>query len=402
MPTLAFEVQDSGGNAAVREVVADDVSAAVSQLAGEGLRPLSYEEVVPDRASRRRVPVEVLTTFYRSLAASLAEGVPLVDSLSLIARESQSPALQVVVSDIARSVNQGTPLHRAMAQWPTTFSAADIAVVRSGTQGGTLPEALEALADHREVVAGLSRRVAAALVYPVVVTVVVGGVLAFFMTCVLPQFTDLFEELGIDHDELPVLTLAVVWIGAQLSRLLVWFAIPVVSLALLVRLYVRSASGQLTWDYVRLRTPVVGMIAYYVSVCRATSLLSVMLKRGVSLVESLRFAADSAGNAMLSSAFRIAAERVALGDRLSAALRDTELLPPGLPWRVAVAERAGDLAASFAAAAESYREQAEMRMRAFAAILEPVLLIVVGLMVGLVIIGCLAPLVGVISQLSGS
>jgi type II secretory pathway component PulF len=288
-----------------------------------------------------------------------------------------------------------------MGEWPQAFGQADVAMVRSGRETGPLPEALVLLADHRETTGGMTRQVASALVYPVVIAVVVGLLLTLFLAFMMPRFMDLFEELGIGRDNLPAVTLVVAWVGSHLFRTLCWLTIPVVCVIALIRLYVRSLSGRLAWDYVKLCTPVVGMVLYHAALSRVTGLLDILLCRRIPLVESLRLAAASAGNAVMGGAFRTAAERVAAGDRLSVALRETEVLPEGLPWRVAVAEQAGDLAASFRAAAASHRAQADLRLRAFVAVIEPALIICIGIIVGCVIVGCLSPLIAVVGQLSG-
>jgi len=402
MATLEFHVQDPGGALSVRRLEAADVPSAIGQLTAAGLKPLDYQEVPPVPSRRRRVPEAQLTTFYRGLATSLAEGVPLVDAVSLIARESHHSALQVSMADVAQRVNEGLSLDRALTAWPAAFPAADVVIVRSGRAGGTLPEALLLLADHRETTGEMSRRVASALVYPAVLAVAVGLMLAVFFSFMMPRFLSLFEELGMGRDKLPLLTLMVVWIGGHLFRLLLWLAVPIAAFAALVRLLVRSATGRLRWDYLKLRVPVVGALLYHAAVSRAAGLLGVLLARRVPLVEALRLAADSAGNAVLGRAFRAAAERVSGGDRLSVALGDTERVPEALVWRLAVAEQAGDLAGSFRAASATHRAQADVLLRAFVAIIEPVLIIGVGLLVGAVIIGCISPLIAIVSQLSGS
>lgn len=401
MTTFEFRVKDRGGVLSVRQVKAAGVVEAVKRIRSEGEEPVSYRTASVTRRRRRRLATHERILFYRGLGASVANGTPLVEAISLIGRESHSPGLQAVLSDLARQVGEGTSLDEAMATWPTAFTPAEVTVVRSAWEGGALPEALSLLADYREVTAALTNRVTAALIYPVVIGAAILGLLLFFVGIVLPEFVQLFTELGLTHDRLPAMSRGILWIHAHSFPVLPGLLISVLLVLLLFRVFTASASGRIRWDYVCLRVPLAGPLLYEAALSRATSLLGVLLRRNVPLLESLRLAAEGAGNAVLAAGFGNAAELVAAGERLSTALQKTDLFPEGLSWRVAVAERAGDVGNALHAASAFYTQQTQRRAQAFSAVIEPVLIIFLGIVVGSVVVASLSPLFLAISGFCG-
>ena len=338
---------------------------------------------------RERVPALRLALFTRQLAVMVDAGLPLVQSLDILGRQERHPMLARSILKVRREVEGGSSLAAAMRTQPRTFDALYTNLVAAGETGGVLDAVLKRLAGHIEKTVRLKRDVTSALVYPATVVAAAAIVVGLILWKVVPAFSTLFEGLGA---ELPLPTRTV--IGA--SDLVVrhgWVGLAAAAAGVVaVRRYRTTVPGRLASDRMLLRAPLVGPLLRHVAVSRIARTLSTLLGAGVPIVQALDIAARTAGNAAMERAVvstRIGIER---GKPLSVPLRAAAVFPPLVVQMVQVGETTGSLDAMLARLADFYEEEVDRAVRQLLTLLEPVLIVVLGAVVGGIVISMYLPI----------
>ena len=396
MPTYTYTTQTMPGEF---QVVADNLPAAVRWLRDHGVKPTSVSEPSAVDSSRGGVGEADLCLFLHQLAAMLDGGTPTVEALRLLAEESRTFGLQRALTGLADDVSEGIPLSAAMAARPRAFGPVVAALVRAGEAGGELPETLRQIAEQREEIGSVARQSAVLLVYPCLVACCALGLITFLLTFIVPKFVALFEELGVR--ELPAPTL-IVMRAAQGFGSFAWaFFAALVAVGLLFGFRRRLVRGRVVADYWRLGVPILGRFNLHLCLARVTGALGLLLERGVPVVEALRLAGDAAGNQIVAAAFRRGERAVSEGRPLVEGLREARVLPESFITRVAAGEESGAFADAFRRMARYYVETSHSVARALQGVIEPVLVIMLGLLIGTIVVSLFLPLISIIGSLSG-
>lgn len=400
MQTFTYNALDAQGRSASGELIAENRSAALSQISELGLMPVSLEargdgESKPAAKAttpvkKGRVPAAQVESFTRELANLLAAGVPLGRALTVLAREASHPASRRQWQAVHDDVVGGMPLADALGRWPGSFPAVYVAMVRAGETGGFLDVVLNQIADLRAREGELLGKVKAAMVYPAVLATLAVGVLIFLMTFFIPRFTGIFEDFGAS---LPQLTRMIV----ATSKAIVsygWIAAPVVVGAVLaLRRALHTPSGKRWLERMLLKTPALGVVLARFALVRFCRMLGTLLGSGVSLVTALRVAKEAIGNQTLSDAVNRAIDEVKQGAALSRSLgMCPQLFPGSVIEMVAVAEESGRLDKELTRLAQSYELELDRRMRMLVALAEPLLLFVMAALIGTIVVGMLLPI----------
>jgi len=395
LPTYTYTTKAAPGEF---QVVADNLPAAVRWLRDNGAKPTSVGEPRADTA--RAVLGEAdLCLFLRQLASMLDSGTPMLQALRMLAEESRVSGMQRSVSGLADDVAEGIPLSAAMASRPEAFGPVVTALVRAGEASGDLPGTLRQIAEQREEISSVARRSAALLVYPCFVAFFALLIVTFLLTFIVPKFVALFQELGIQEFPLPTLILMR---AAQGFGAFAWALGAAVVVAVLLFVFRRRlVRGRVIADYWRLGAPIVGRLNLHLALARVTGALGLMLERGVPVVEALRLAGEAAGNRIVAAAFRRGERAVSEGRPLADGLRDAGVLPETFVWRVTVGEESGAFADSFRRMAGYYLDTAHSTARALQGVIEPVLVVLLGLLIGSIVVGLFLPLVSIVGSLSG-
>ena len=397
MPTYTYTTKTG---AEAFQVVADSLPAAVRWLRDNGVKPVSVGEPLPDPAGGAVVGEADLCLFLRQLASMLSSGTPMVQALQMLAQESRIQGLQRVVRAVAADVAEGIPFSAAAATRPQAFGPLVVALIRSGEASGDLPGTLRQIADQREDIASVARKSAALLVYPCFVGFFAFLLVTFLLSIVVPKFVALFEELGVKDFPLPTLILMR---AAEGFGPCAWaFGVALLFAIVLYIVRRRLARGRIIADYWRLGAPIVGRLNLHLALARVTGALGMMLERGVPAVEALRLAGQAAGNRIIAAAFRRGERAVSEGRPLAEGLREAKVLPESFVWRVAVAEESGAFADTFRRMALYYLDTAQASARALQGVLEPILVVMLGLLVGTIVLGLFLPLIAIIGSLSSS
>ncbi len=342
-----------------------------------------------------RVKPADIATFARQLAALTRAGVPLVSAFDIIADGADKPAFAELVHAIAQDVASGDALAVALARHPRQFEPLFLNLVAAGEQSGALPTMLERVATHREKAQRLKAKLRRAMTYPIAVLCVAMVVSGILLVQVVPQFQQMFAGFGA---ELPGSTLMVIALSDFARAWWPTLVGGIIGFALAVRwAFRRSPAWRRALHRVTLRLPVIGAVAAKSAVARCTRTLATATAAGVPVVEALRSVAGAAGNAVFEGAVLQVRDEVATGREINAAMRDMGLFPNMVVQMVAVGEAAGNLAEMLDRAAAWYEEQVDDAVDNLAALAEPAIMAVLGVVIG----GLVAAMYLPIFQLGG-
>ncbi|HEX7127194.1 MAG TPA: type II secretion system inner membrane protein GspF [Thermodesulfobacteriota bacterium] len=395
-----FEYRGVGadGRPAKGIVDAESARAARAKLRKDGIFPTEVREESavraiagrPGRRAGRRVSATDLAVTTRQLATLVGAAVPLVESLRALADQVEHPTLKPVLARVRERVNEGASLADALADHPRIFTPLYVNMVRSGEASGALDIVLGRLADFTEKQARLRGRLGAAMIYPIIMLVVGTGILAFLLTYVVPQITQVFAEQKV---ALPWLTRALLGV-TDVLRGYWWLILGLIAAAALgLDRYRRTPKGREALDRFWLRLPVFGRLVRMAAVARATRTLSTLLGAGVQMLPALGIVAAVVDNRVLAGAIEAARTRVAEGESLSEPLRRSGHFPPIVTHMIAVGERSGELEAMLGKVADAYDEVVETRIAALTALLQPVMILAMGAVVLLVVLAILLPII---------
>ncbi|MGZ3508895.1 MAG: type II secretion system F family protein [Vulcanimicrobiaceae bacterium] len=339
-----------------------------------------------------------LVAFFRSFATLLGAGVPMRRSLDVTIEQATDPRLAEALRGIVYDIEAGLALSAAMARHPREFPALYVAMVRVGELGGVLDEVLERLASFLERDQALRKRLAAALAYPSVVACTACGLVLFLLVSIVPMFEEMYEQM---HVALPPITSLLIHLGVALRNPVIW---ALVSAAVLgsAFLYLRiraSESGSRAFDGVRLRLPIVGGISRKAILARLARMLGSLLHSGVGLVQALDVVADVVGNALYERSLLAVREALREGDTLAAPFAQSGLYEPLFVQMVRVGEETGALDAMFLCIAEYYETDVEAALNALGSILEPVMIVILGGVVGFIVAAVFIPLYSLIGNI---
>jgi len=395
MATFTYKAIDGNGREVADKLVAADRAAAIEQLFGKDLNPVSVErteEAQPQGLFARfgGVSKREIDAFTRQLANLLAAGVPMSRALGILSREASRMASKKLWALVHDQVAGGMSLADALSLHPQAFSPIYVAMVRAGETGGFLDIVLEQIATFRARETDLKGRVKAALVYPIILAVLAGGIMIFLLTFFIPRFSQMFAEFG---GSLPALTRYIVVVSDILVKY--WFVLILV-MVLLVFAFQRmlaSDEGRRSMEGLVLRLPLFGTGMARFALVRFCRMLGTLVGAGVPLIASLRVAKEAIGNQVLADAVSDATESVQKGQPLARSLEGCRLLfPASVIEMVSVAEESGRLDQELVRLAGAYEEELDRHLKMMVTLVEPALLFLMAVLVGTVVIGMLLPI----------
>lgn len=346
---------------------------------------------------RRRVPAKNLAVMTRQLSVMIDAGLPLVQCLELLGREEPDAGLATAIGQVRRDVEAGAGLAEAMERRPHAFNPLFTHMIAAGEAGGILDVILKRLSAYIEKQVKLEAQVRSAMVYPTAVLSIAGLVVIGLLWKVIPTFASLFEGL---NATLPLMTRAVIAASNLFIQALPLLALGTVGGVVLFRRYVATAGGRLRVDTILLRMPLVGPILRKVAVARFCRTLSTLISSGVPILAGLDITGRTSGNAVVEKAVTQARGRIERGETIAAPLRATGVFPPMVVQMIGAGESTGALDVMLAKIAEFYEDEVDVAVAGLVTVLEPVMIAVLGLIVGVVVISMYLPLFELINQLS--
>jgi len=336
-----------------------------------------------------RVRMEDLAVTTRQLSTLVGASIPLVDALNALYEQTDSPPMKKTIAQVRDSVNEGLSFADALAQHKRVYPDLYVNMVRSGEASGALDVVLLRLAEFLEGQHRLRSKVGAALLYPAVLLIISILVLMYLLTAVVPKVVGMFESM---NQVLPVPTRVLISLSTFLSATWWMIAIAVVVAVVLVTRWRKTDKGSLRFDQFRLSFPVYGAVYRKVSVARFARTLGTLLASGVPIIESLRIVKTVVQNRIMESAIENSITEVMDGSSLAAPLKKSGVFPPILVHMISVGEKSGSLEEMLTKAADSYEGDVETTVAGLTSILEPIMIVIMGGIVGFVVISILMPM----------
>ena len=338
-----------------------------------------------------------IAAFTRQMATLLKSGITLAEALGALVEQLQNLRFKAAVSEVRTAVNEGIALADALAKHPKLFDELFVSMVRAGEVAGNLDEVLSRLADFLESSQKLKSKVQGAMVYPAVMLVVGVGIMTVLMVKVIPEITQMFSSQG---KTLPLNTRMLIWFSSFLGKNLLWLLLSTIAGIVLFLKWSRSKEGRPVWHRFVLKIPAVGQLVRTINVSRFARTLGTMLQSGVAMLRALDTAKQIMGNVILQNAVEEAKKAVTEGESLAVTLRKSGQFPPTMIHMVAVGERAGQLEQMLERVSTTYDSEIDAKLGRFTALLEPLMLVVMGGAVAFIVFSILQPIMD-LGQLSG-
>ncbi len=342
-----------------------------------------------ERSRTGRVSVRELAAATRQLSVLLLAGMPLLGALSALGQQLGNSRLGRIFAQIRDSVNEGVALARALEEHPSVFPPVYVSMVEAAEAAGTLENVLSQLAELFERRAKLMNKVKTALAYPIFMMVVGTCVVIFILSYVLPSITKLFLEMKM---RLPWPTVVLIKTSDIASRYVWVFAVLLVSLIAGNIYWIRTGAGRKFWDRFKLRCPLLGEVVLKVSLSRFCRTLGVLLASGVTIVEALRLSERVAGNTVIAQAAADAQEAVSHGGTIADSLSASGVFPPLVVNMIAAGEQSGTVEEGLARIANLLDDDVEARLGTLTSLLEPIMILVLGVIVGFIVLAMLLPI----------
>ena len=338
-----------------------------------------------------------LTTFTRQLSTLQDAGLPILRSLRILEGQSKPGALKNSLIDVIDDVESGSTLSEAMAKQPKCFDNLYVNMVKAGEAGGALEVILQRLAEFKERAQSLKRKVQGAMIYPCAVIFVATAIVGFIMAFIIPKFKKIFEGFDV---ELPGMTVAL--IGASDAVVNYWYLGPVIpiSIWLLIKIIKKNKTGEYICDKLTLKIPLLGAILEKSIVARTCRTLGTLIASGVPILESLSIVRDTAGNGVFVRAFNNIYSAIREGEPMAVPLKEARIVDDMVVNMVEVGEETGALDQMLYKVADVYDEEVSVLVDGLVSMLEPIMVVVLGLIVGFIVIALFMPLVKLLNDLS--
>jgi type IV pilus assembly protein PilC len=401
MATFVFKAMDLAGAKATGEVEAESKQRVADQLKSRGLIVLDIKDKSGSKELKlpfgNKVKATDLTIMTRQLSTMVSSGMTILRSLYVLEAQTENPALTAVLVDVRKDVEAGLPLSDAFERHPKVFSPLFVAMTRAGETGGLLESSLIRIADQLESEDALRRQVKSAMVYPTVVMVFAMVVLLALVAFIVPVFVGVFKQFG---GNLPKITQVTVMMSKVVTHQ--WYLLigGTVGTVWGFRKWKSSHKGRGQWDKLRLRIPFkIGDIVQKIALARWSRTLSALVTAGVPLLQALDITAKTAGNRVIEDAMGAVIDSVTRGGTISGPLKDAPVFPSMVVHMLGVGEETGAMDQMLSKIADFYEDQVEASVKSLTSILEPVMLVVVGGIVGFIVVSMYMPLFKVYDQI---
>ena len=371
--------------------------AAEKAEAASGNRGLSMEIHIGGLKPGVRKKEEVVI-FTRQLATMISAGIPLLECLEILREQAASRQFSLLLEEVVASVRGGEDLSSTLDRYPKVFSEVYVSMVKAGEASGQLDDILVRLAEYMESAQKLKRNIKSAMTYPIVSLVMIIGITFFLMIGVIPKFKEIFTSLEV---ELPALTRAVLASSEFCEENWALILMGMVGVFFLIKIYKGTEHGARQWDWLMLHMPVFGSLFQKVGLARFSKTFSTMMRSGVPILGALEIVAETSGNAVIGDAVLNARENVRQGEPLADPLAESAVFPAMVTRMIGIGERTGALEVLLDKIAEFYEEQVNATVKQLTSLIEPIMIAVMGLLVGTIVLAVFLPIFELQKQLAG-
>ncbi|MHB0995404.1 MAG: type II secretion system F family protein [Elusimicrobiales bacterium] len=386
---FAYKAKDPSGKMAEGSVEAADEKAAIARLRAQKLSVVEIKAGAGPRKKKGKITSHDIVIFSRQLSTLVNAGVPIVQGLSILGEQAESPAFGAVIGAIRTDIEAGLSIADAMKKHPLVFSELYVAMVRAGEVGGILDTILERLSGFLESSEALKGKVKSALMYPTVVFSVAGLITIFLIMFVIPIFKDIFGSFGA---ELPILTRMIIMLSDFLRHYML-YALPFFVLGgWLIKKWLKTEKGQRKIDEVSLKLPIVGILLKKVAIARFSRTLGTLIKSGVPILQGLETVAKTAGNKIIEEAINSSRDSIKEGGRISDPLKRANIFPPMVIQMISVGEETGGLDNMLNKIADFYDTEVDTAVKGLTSMIEPLIMVVLGVVIGTIVIAMFMPM----------
>jgi type IV pilus assembly protein PilC len=406
MTTFAYSGRTRGGQTVSGERAADTMDAAVAALR---IEQIMVTRIAPSKAKAaepaakkagktgKKASAKNLAVFVRQFSVMIDAGLPLVQCLDILGTQEEDKNFAASILQTRTDVESGASLADAMKKHPKTFDALFTNMIAAGEAGGILDTILKRLATYIEKAVKLNGQVKSAMIYPVAIIVIAGGVVGVILWKVIPTFASLFSGLGAD---LPLPTRVVIALSNNLVRYFPFIFVGAGAAAYGFKSYYATKAGRRVIDQVVLKMPILGNIMRKIAVARFCRTLATLISSGVPILDGLEITAKTAGNSVIEDAIMVTRTSIERGETISVPLKETKVFPPMVTQMIAVGEATGALDDMLAKIADFYEEEVDTAVAGLLTLLEPIMIAVLGVVVGGIVIAMYLPIFDLISKLT--
>ena len=419
MPTFQYEAMNSVGQVVKNDIEANSQEEAIAKIRAMGHFPTKIKERAARKGARPaagaardasgpttrrrsvgRVPMKTLTQFTRQLSTLQDAGLPILRSLRILEQQQKPGPMRVGIRTVADDVESGASLSEAMARHPKAFNKLYTNMVAAGEAGGVLDTVLRRLADFMESAQRLKRKVVGAMVYPIAVITFAMLIVLGIMLVIIPKFEKIYQSFGAT---LPTITVMLIDISKWIQKG-GWAVVLIspVALILLIKLLKQSEGGRYLVDSIKLKLPLVGGILAKTAVARFSRTLGTLLAAGVPILEAISITRETAGNEVFSRALVKVHDGIREGEDFAAPLRQAKIVEPMVVNMIDVGEETGELDKMLSRVADTYEDEVNTLVSSMTSLLEPVMVITLGVIVGFIVIAIFMPLPTLISAVQKS
>ncbi|MFH1899461.1 MAG: type II secretion system F family protein [Patescibacteria group bacterium] len=393
MPIFDYTAKNSFGKSISGSVDARSQEIAVSLLKNQGLTVIGMNEkkmsFIDQFLNFRGVPKGETVAFTRQLSTMISAGLPISRALEVLANQSTNRSFRKIVTEVLRSVEGGVSLSMSLAIYPRVFNETYVSLVKAGESSGKLDLILKKLAENMEAERDLDSKFKSAMIYPIIVFIAMIGVFIILMVFVIPKLSEMYTNMNI---ELPLITRAMISVSTFMVRYVYIVLILLIGAILGIRSFAMSKKGRAIISEITIKIPVFGKITLQKDFSRFSRTLSLLINSGVPIVESLNIVSTLMSSQTLKNAVLDAATQVEKGQSLSNYFRSTTRFPPLLGQMAGVGEETGRMDEVLERVAIYYEGEVDNMVKGLSSALEPIILVMLGVMVGFLIISIITPI----------
>ena len=400
MPIYKYKAINETGKSISGVIEADTSKNATDKLKRQGVYISSIDETREGKSRSfnpfKSINITELAITTRQFSTLISAGLPLEASLTALSEQTEDARLGQILTQVKDKISEGSSLAHALSEYDDVFSDLYVNIVKAGEASGTLDIVLMRLADFLEKQAALRARVKSALIYPLFMFVIGASVLLFTMTYIIPQISKIFEE---SDKALPLMTTILISTSSFLRSNILLIPIIVTGLGFAIYRFNNTKRGRMFFDRLALKVPVFGKINTMVIISRFTRTLGTLLSSGIPLLDALEIGEAIMGNAVYGEAMEQVRKDVREGTSLAQPLKDSGVFPPLVTRMIAVGEQTGEMEAMLTKVADIYDMQIETMVSALTSLLEPVMILVIGAVMGFIVFAVLMPIFNLTSTI---
>jgi len=398
MPQFSYKARSATGATVESVIDANDQRSAMDKLKSQKYIVLEIKEIKPNvllnllnklNPIKPSASAKELVLFSRQFSTLVNAGVPIVQGLTILVEQAETPYFKGVLTKIREDIEQGISITDAMKKHPSAFNELYVSMIKAGEVGGILDTILERLSTYLEGAEELKGKVKGALVYPGVISIVAGGVTLFLLIFVIPTFQGIFSSFGA---ELPLPTRILIAISELLRKF--WYlviAIPVAFFWGFGRIR-KTENGLFITDKISLKIPMIGLLLKKVSIAKFSRTLGTLIKSGVPILQALDTVAKTSGNKVIEISINSARESIREGERMAEPLKKTAVFPPMVIQMIAIGEETGNLDTMLNKIADFYDQEVDVTVKGLTSMIEPLIMVGMGLVVGAIVVAMFMPM----------